>query len=177
MKNILVLAGGADSDEAVFVTALAAARPLRAHLEFCHLQVDPGEAASWEPHSEFVRGSGVREMMERLKTESIARTAVARSHFEQFCEASAIVVGAEAGVDGGVSASWREEVGNTERLMFCARHHDLTVSGRRTRPNGLPPHLILVMGAYGHSRARQVIFGGFTQSVLETADVAVFLMH
>jgi hypothetical protein len=45
MKNILVLAGGADSDEAVFVTALAAARPLRAHLEFCHLQVDPGEAA------------------------------------------------------------------------------------------------------------------------------------
>src|SRR6266478_2463260 len=63
MKNILVLAGGEDSDEAVFVTALAAARQLGAHLAFCHLQVPPGEAAAWEPHSEFVRGAGVREMM------------------------------------------------------------------------------------------------------------------
>lgn len=287
MKNILVLAGGADSDEAVFVTALAAARPLRAHLEFSHLQVDPGEAASWEPRSEFARGSGVREMMERLKAESITRTGMARSHFEQFCEASAIAIELEARADAGVSASWREERGDTKRLLFWARHHDLIVVGRRTRPNGLPPDLIetlllgsgrplliaperppslgagtvvvcwketaeaaraltaampllihakrvvlvgvkerdpsladgladlshqlawhginaevdfissvagpvrkvlltaarsyhadlLVMGAYGHSRARQVVFGGFTQSVLETADVAVFLMH
>jgi len=36
---------------------------------------------------------------------------------------------------------------------------------------------LLVMGAYGHSRTRQVVFGGFTRSVLETADLAVFLMH
>jgi hypothetical protein len=41
MKNILVLAGGGDSDEAVFATALAAARPLHAHLEFRHV---PGSA-------------------------------------------------------------------------------------------------------------------------------------
>jgi nucleotide-binding universal stress UspA family protein len=287
MKNILVLAGGADSEEAVFVTALAAAWSLRAHLEFWHLQVAPGEAAAWEPHSEFVRGSGVREMMGRLEAQSITRTAAARSHLEQFCEHSAIVVGAEAGADGGVSASWRAETGDTKRLMFCARHHDLTVVGRRTGPNGLPPDLLdwlllgsgrpllivpeqppsrglgtivvcwketaeaaralaaamallihakrvvlvgveernpsladglgdlsrqlawhginaevdfissiagpvrkvllaaarsyhadlLVMGAYGHSRTRQVVFGGFTRSVLEMADVAVFLMH
>jgi nucleotide-binding universal stress UspA family protein len=287
MKNILVLAGGADSDEAVFVTALAAARPLGAHLEFCHLQVDPGEAAAWEPHSEFVRGSGIREMLGRLQAESITRTAAARGHFEQFCKHSAIVVGAEARADGGVSASWHEETGDAERFIFCARHHDLIVVGRRTGPNGLPPDLIetlllssgrplliapeqppslpvgtvvvcwketaeaaravaaampllihakrvvlvgvkerdpsladglvdlshqlawhginaevdfissvagpvrkvllaaarsyhadlLVMGAYGHSRTRQVVFGGFTRSVLETADLAVFLMH
>ena len=33
MKNI-VLAGGGDNDEAVFATALAAAQPFHAHLEF-----------------------------------------------------------------------------------------------------------------------------------------------
>jgi nucleotide-binding universal stress UspA family protein len=36
---------------------------------------------------------------------------------------------------------------------------------------------LLVMGAYGHSRTRQIIFGGFTQSVLESAEIAVLLMH
>jgi nucleotide-binding universal stress UspA family protein len=36
---------------------------------------------------------------------------------------------------------------------------------------------LLVMGAYGHSRTRQIVFGGFTQSVLESAEIAVLLMH
>ena len=56
MKNILVLAGGGDNDEAVFATALAAAQPFHAHLEFLHVQIGPGEAAAWEPHAEFLRG-------------------------------------------------------------------------------------------------------------------------
>jgi hypothetical protein len=55
MKNILVLAGGGDNDEAVFATALAAAQPFHAHLEFLHVQIGPGEAAAWEPYSEFLR--------------------------------------------------------------------------------------------------------------------------
>jgi nucleotide-binding universal stress UspA family protein len=32
---------------------------------------------------------------------------------------------------------------------------------------------LLVMGGYGHSPMREIIFGGFTQSVLESADIAV----
>jgi nucleotide-binding universal stress UspA family protein len=33
------------------------------------------------------------------------------------------------------------------------------------------------MGGYGHSRMREIVFGGFTQSVLEAAEIPVFLMH
>ena len=55
MKNILVLAGGGDKDEAVFATALAAAQPFHAHLKFLHVQIEPGEAAGWKPHAEFLR--------------------------------------------------------------------------------------------------------------------------
>jgi nucleotide-binding universal stress UspA family protein len=33
------------------------------------------------------------------------------------------------------------------------------------------------MGAYGHSRARELIFGGFTRSVLKEASLPVLLMH
>ncbi len=36
---------------------------------------------------------------------------------------------------------------------------------------------ILVMGGYGHSRVREVIFGGFTRHVLMAADLPVLMAH
>lgn len=36
---------------------------------------------------------------------------------------------------------------------------------------------LIVMGAYGHSRMRQRVFGGVTQSMLETATVPVLMVH
>jgi nucleotide-binding universal stress UspA family protein len=36
---------------------------------------------------------------------------------------------------------------------------------------------LLVMGAYGHSRAREFVFGGFTRHVLNGAPLPVFLCH
>ena len=36
---------------------------------------------------------------------------------------------------------------------------------------------MLVMGAYGHTRFREMILGGATRHVLRHADVAVFMSH
>jgi nucleotide-binding universal stress UspA family protein len=36
---------------------------------------------------------------------------------------------------------------------------------------------LLVMGAYGHSRLREWVFGGFTRHVLRGAEVPVLMMH
>jgi nucleotide-binding universal stress UspA family protein len=36
---------------------------------------------------------------------------------------------------------------------------------------------MLVMGAYGHSRARELLFGGCTQAMLRDADLPVLLLH
>jgi nucleotide-binding universal stress UspA family protein len=36
---------------------------------------------------------------------------------------------------------------------------------------------LLVMGAYGHSRTREMIFGGFTRKVLEHTPIATLLAH
>ncbi len=33
------------------------------------------------------------------------------------------------------------------------------------------------MGAYGHSRVREVIFGGFTRHVLTGADLPILMAH
>jgi nucleotide-binding universal stress UspA family protein len=288
MKNILVLAGGRSSDEAVSGAALSVAERLGAHLEFLHVPTDPGEAALWQPHAEFARGAALREMIQRLETECVMRTAVARGNFAQFCGLHDISITDQPRFEIGVSASWREEIGEADRrLMFCARHYDLVVMGRPTGPNGLPPNLLerllfgcgrpllipsrqplgpvlgtvmvcwketaeaaravgaampllakaervvlagveeddalladgladlsrqlawhgvnasgefipsgagrasemllamarshnaslLVMGGYGHGHIREIIFGGFTQSVLESVDITAFVMH
>jgi nucleotide-binding universal stress UspA family protein len=36
---------------------------------------------------------------------------------------------------------------------------------------------LLVMGAYGHSRLREFVFGGFTKEILAGVDIPVFLLH
>lgn len=36
---------------------------------------------------------------------------------------------------------------------------------------------LLVMGGYGHSRMREVVFGGFTRRVLQAADLPVLMAH
>ena len=36
---------------------------------------------------------------------------------------------------------------------------------------------LLISGAYGHSRLRETVFGGFTQRLLENAGLPVFLFH
>jgi nucleotide-binding universal stress UspA family protein len=36
---------------------------------------------------------------------------------------------------------------------------------------------LVVLGAFGHSRMREVLFGSCTQSVIRDADTPVLLMH
>ncbi len=288
MKTILVTTGGSTTDKAVFATALCAARPLAAHLEFFHVRVTVEEAALFTPHVEFARGAAIRDALGRLHDEEITRSAAASLHFRTFCEQEKIDILEVPCASGRVSASWREETNSARRrLMLRARHNDLVVMARPTRANGLPADLLetllvgcgrplliapakaprslsrtvmvcwketaeaaralaaalpllakaervlvtavvergepsaetladiarqlawhgivaepqllsddgrpaaarlaaqaaacradlMVMGAYGHGRTRELIFGGCTQSVLDGAEVPVFLLH
>jgi hypothetical protein len=140
MKNILVLAGGGSSDEAVSGAALGVAERLGAHLEFFHVQIDPGEAALWQPRAAFSRGAAMREIVQRLEAKYLKRTALARDNFAQFCERHSISMTDQPRFDIGLSASWHEEIGEADRrLMFCARHYDLIVMGRPTGRTGCRP--------------------------------------
>ncbi len=143
MKTILVLAGGSESDAAVFDTALAVARPLGAHLEFLHIWISPGEAAAYTPHVDFARGSGLHDAMARLRTEAAERAAAAQNNFQRFCQQKAIEILDTACRFPGVSAAWREERDDAvERMLRHARHNDLVIIGRPSRANGLPPDLV-----------------------------------
>ena len=49
-----------------------------------------------------------------------------------------------------------------DALQFAARRYDAD---------------LMVMGAYGFSRTREIIFGGCTQSFIDRAERPVLLMH
>jgi nucleotide-binding universal stress UspA family protein len=74
------------------------------------------------------------------------------------------------------------------RLMTSLTWHGLNASTRHLRPDRLgaaetllataaEEGALVVMGAYGHSRLREWIFGGFTDYVLRGAAVPVLMMH
>jgi hypothetical protein len=126
MKTILVLIGGGDRDQVVFETAMAAARPLSAHLDFLHVRVGAEEKA-------------------RTFSEIAAR------NFRDFCLRWQIEVCDTPAGERHVTASYREVTGNSlERLTYHARHCDLVVMGRAKQKQGLPQNtlerLVLVCG-------------------------------
>jgi nucleotide-binding universal stress UspA family protein len=77
-----------------------------------------------------------------------------------------------------------------ERLAEFLRRHGMKPEVNKLSSNGRDPVEVLlataernlqagllVMGAYGHSRAREFIFGGFTRTVLHDAPLPVLLSH
>lgn len=143
IRTILVPASGSETDAIVFETALAAARPCQAHLEFFHVRVSSGEALRYTPHASFARGKALRGVLQELKQELQNRWEAAGCHVREFCKQHKITMADAPGRLDGISASWREEAGNGEEPFITrARVHDLVVMGQFTRPNGLPPNLL-----------------------------------
>jgi nucleotide-binding universal stress UspA family protein len=82
-----------------------------------------------------------------------------------------------------------DKVTSAERVAAQFRRHGATSEARLVVPGGrsLPDAVIdtavatgadiLVMGGYGHSRLRELVFGGFTRHVLNESRLPVFLFH
>jgi nucleotide-binding universal stress UspA family protein len=143
IRTILVPTSGSDTDGVVFETALAAARPCQAHLEFFHVRVSEGEALRYREHASFARGEALRGALRELKEEAAKRWETAQRHVRDFCNQHKISMADKPDALYTISASWREEAGNGEEpFIRRGRVHDLVVMGRFTRPNGLPPNLL-----------------------------------
>jgi nucleotide-binding universal stress UspA family protein len=171
MKSFLVPIGGSDTDEPVLETALAAARPFGAHLQFLHVRVGVGQAAQHTPHLEFASGPALRDALAQLETQSQTRSAAAVQHVLDFCARSQIQFSDVPGRSQGVTASCREEKGGTlDRVMFHARHSDLVIMGRSHKPNGLPPDFLelLLLGC-----GRPVLIAGATPPPTVTGTIMV----
>jgi nucleotide-binding universal stress UspA family protein len=142
MKTILVLVGGGDRDQVILQTALAAAVPLSAHLEFLHIHVSSGQAARYS-HAEFAMGPALRNTLEQLENKAKSFSDLAADHIRDFCARSMVEI-CDTPIEGRkVTASFREEKDNAlERLTFHARHNDLVVMGRAKQTQGLAPDIL-----------------------------------
>jgi nucleotide-binding universal stress UspA family protein len=141
IKTIFVPASGSSTDVSVFATALALARPLRAHLQFHHVHLSAAEAAVHAPHVEFCRGPAIADALEYLCREGDHLCAGAVKHFQQLCETNNLPVIQTPETADSLSASWTEET-KPARLMFHARHSDLVVLGRPHNQDYMPGGLI-----------------------------------
>jgi nucleotide-binding universal stress UspA family protein len=171
MKSFLVPVGGSDSDESVLETALAAARPFGAHLQFLHVRIGVASAAQNTPHVEFASGAALREAMGELEMQSAARSAGAVRHVQEFCARSMVELCDTPGRQPAVTASCRQEEGDAlERIIAHARHNDLVIVGRADRPNGLPRDFLerLVLDA-----GRPILIAGPTSPKTMTGTVMV----
>lgn len=146
MRTILVLAGGSKTDDQVFASALAVAKPLGAHLDFFHVRVSQAQAVSNTPHIDFARGKALTAAYDALSKEALARSEASLRHFKAFCAREAVPLATgPVGVSQRVaSGSWSEEQPEdaVSSILLHARHHDLIAVGRAARSNGLPVDLI-----------------------------------
>ena len=139
MNTILGLIGGGDRDEVILRTALAAAIPLSAHLDFLHVHVSAGKAARYS-RVDFAMGTALRNVMGQLESKAKTFSEVAADHVREFCAGSKIEICNAPTSRGSVTASFREEKdAEIERLIFHARHSDLVVLGRAKQTQGLSP--------------------------------------
>jgi nucleotide-binding universal stress UspA family protein len=143
VKSILALVGGGDRDEIILQTALAAAIPLVARLEFLHVHVSSEQAARYSRHADFAMGVALRNTMDQLEKEANVSSDLAANHVRDFCARSMIELCDTPTETKKVTARFREVKDNAvERLTFHARHHDLIVMGRGKQTRGLPPDIL-----------------------------------
>lgn len=137
VKTILVPVTGVGSHEALYKTALEAARPFGAHIEFVAADTDPVEAVSPPAYVYLGRGAAVNEMQRWIEAGASARIAAARRFFDDFCNREHIpVVDAPPG-PGTVSAAWREpQDDKLTWLVRRARVSDLLICGHDLSAEG-----------------------------------------
>lgn len=146
MNSMLVLIGGGPRDRVVFQTALAAARPLSAHLDCLHIHVTLDQAA--RDIAVDARGHALRDALVGLQTKSEILSRASRAAAENIRELCARLMielrdrppEANRPSDAtAVTASFREETDNAlDRLIFHAQQSDLVVMGRAKQTQGLP---------------------------------------
>ncbi|HWG71192.1 MAG TPA: universal stress protein [Steroidobacteraceae bacterium] len=143
IKTILVPASGSDTDDRVFATVLALARPLGAHLRFFHLRLSAYEAAVRSRHVEFCVGPAINDALRHLEERDNDLSATATKHVNDFCAANDIPLRSSPGKSIAVSAQLLQETDHAEsRFVSHSRHSDLIVMGRPRHRDLMPSNLI-----------------------------------
>ncbi|HWZ68554.1 MAG TPA: universal stress protein [Stellaceae bacterium] len=137
IKTILVPATGNQTDDAVFTSALTAARAFNAHLDFLHVRVDAAVmvAAMATDGSGAVTVSG---LVERIEEEATRREDAARQLFQRFCERERLAIEDTPAGQQSPTAQWLRQTGDEAYwVREYGRAADLLVIGRPADDQGV----------------------------------------
>ena len=138
IKTILVPATGNQTDDAVFTSALTAARAFNAHLGFLHVRVDAAAmvAAMATDGSGAVTVSG---LVERIDEEATRREDAARQLFQRFCERERLAIEDTPAGKQSPTAQWFRQTGDEAYwVREYGRAADLLVIGHPADDQGVP---------------------------------------
>jgi nucleotide-binding universal stress UspA family protein len=137
IKTILVPATGNQTDDAVFTSALAAARAFNAHLDFLHIRVDAGAMVA----AMATDGSGaamVSGLVERIDEEASRREDTARQMFDRFCERERLAIEDTPAGQQSPTARWLRQTGDEAYwVREYGRAADLLVVGHPADDQGV----------------------------------------
>src|SRR5437588_6989150 len=137
IKTILVPATGNQTDDAVFTSALAAARAFNAHLDFLHVRVDAAAMVA----AMATDGSGaamVSGLVERADEEATRREHAARQLFERFCERERLLIEDTPAGQQSPTAQWLRQIGDEAYwVREYGRAADLLVIGHPADDQGV----------------------------------------
>jgi nucleotide-binding universal stress UspA family protein len=137
MKTILTFVGGGERDEVILQTALAAAIPLSAHLDFLHAHV-PSTMAARHANLDFASGEALRSALGQLRANADTFSSLAAKNVRAFCASAGIQMCDEPTGTQGVTARFFEEPSNEfDCLRTHASQRDLVVMGRARQKQGL----------------------------------------
>jgi nucleotide-binding universal stress UspA family protein len=137
IKTILVPATGNQTDDAVFTSALTAARAFNAHLDFLHVRVDAAAMVA----AMAADGSGaamVSGLVERIEEEATQREDTARQLFQRFCERERLAIEDTPAGQQSPTAQWLRQTGDEAYwVREYGRAADLLVIGRPADDQGV----------------------------------------
>jgi hypothetical protein len=129
IKSILVPVAGSASDLSV-TSALAVARPCKAHLDFLYTGLDAVTIRSLLS-LEGTSAKLIADLIERVEREADQRERQAKQLFESFCKTEQLALAAAPASGPFPSATWFTEVGSEpDRVTEYACTADLLVIGR-----------------------------------------------
>jgi len=137
IKTILVPATGSDRDNAVFASALAAARRFSAHLQFLHVRPD-ATAMAVAISADTGGATMVGGLIERLDDDANQREEKARRLFDGFRQREGLALVDSPSGAQGPSVQWlRETSAEPYWVAEHGRAADLLVIGRQGEDEGV----------------------------------------
>src|SRR6201981_3163743 len=137
IKTILVPATGNQTDDAVFTSALAAARAFNAHLDFLHVRVDAAAMVA----AMATDGSGaamVSGLVERIDEEATRRGENGRQVFPRLCERGRLAIADTPAGQQSPTAQWLWQTGDEAYwVREYGRAADLLVVGHPADDQGV----------------------------------------